>query len=343
MDKKKRIKRTFTMNGERHYVDGATIAEAEAARDQLKYEIKNGLAVTEKMTVKQLSDLWLKKVKNRNIKESTYKDKVTIVNNVIVPKIGYMRVSDVRQLHLDMILEQQADEHSNDRVNKTLSILRGMFNMAIANRFCIVDPCYAIEKPQGKSDSIRREATLLERNKYVGHLIWLDMVILCGVRPGETARVKFSDIGKGYMWVDGTKNRNAQRFVPLPDKLRERILELPHEFNSEYVCNMLGNKRSRQWEKLRKELKMPKSDLKPYCFRHSYVTDLEDCPGLSQAAIKTIIGHSLTGATDRYTHSRKEMCIDTLPILTAFWKKNKLFEEYTNDRIYRDIQNSYIQ
>ena len=153
------------------------------------------------------------------------------------------------------------------------------------------------------------------------------MVILCGLRPGETALVKYSDVGEDVLYVDGTKNKNAKRYVPLPEWLRQRILAQPHTFDGEYVCQMRDNKRSRQWLKLVKEIGLPASDLEPYCFRHSYVTDLENCPGLSQAAIKKTVGHSLEGVTDRYTHSREETARAVLPELLKYWKTQGIFEE----------------
>lgn len=323
MEKKKRVRprRSFTFNGQRYWAEGKTVEEAEANKKLMKYQLKNGLYVDGDLTVAQLSELWLDQIQKRKTTDKTYKGKRSIVKNAINPIIGGVKVSQIKQIHVVQVLDDAAEKYSQGHLDKIYSALHGMFNLALANRFCVTDPCFALEKPQGQDNAIRREATVLERNTYIGYLLWLDMVILCGLRPGETSEIRFEDIHEGYMWVNGTKNANAKRFVPLPDGLRQEILSVPHTFGSEYVCRMRDNRRSREWLDLVNEIGMPESDLVPYCFRHSYVTDLENCPGLSQAAIKKIAGHKVEGITDRYTHSRPETCLEAFPLILAYWDK----------------------
>ncbi len=318
---KKRIRRSFTYRGKRYFGEGDTVEKAIASRERIRYELEHSFHVVGDMRVEELANLYYLRLKNKDITLKTLKMKRSIIDRFILPAIGTMRVSDVREIHIMMILDDLASRYTDQTLEKTMTILNGMFKLARANHFTSENPCMYIERPKGKSSSIRREATLDERLAYAGKLPWLDMVIYCGIRPGESGRVRFSDLHEGYMYVDGTKNRNAKRFVPLPEFLRLELLRLPHSFDNELLFPMRDNKRSREWLRLVKEVALPPSDLEPYCFRHSYITDLQNCPGLSQAQIKKIAGHSVPGITDRYTHNREESAIRALPLLLDYWNE----------------------
>lgn len=315
-----RIKRSFTYQGKRYYADGATVQEAERNRERMKYELEHSIASPEKMRVDELAEMYWRRIQRKDLQPKTIQHKRHLLDAYILPVIGGMRVSDVKEMHVSMILDDAADKYTQDHVQKLKGMLRGMFQLARANRIIYDDPTEYVEPPVcRKKTAIRREATITERNTYLWHLPWLDMVICCGLRPGETARVRFQDIHDQYMFVDGTKNKNAKRFVPLPLQLHDELLEIPHDFDGDYICKMRDNKRSRQWLRLVDEIGLPPSDLEPYCFRHSYITDLENCAGLSQAQIKLIAGHAVPGITDRYTHIREQTAVDALPKLEAYW------------------------
>lgn len=317
---KKRIRRSFTYRGKRNFGEGDTVEKAIADRERIRYELEHAFHVVGDIRVDELARLYYLRLKNKDMTEKTLAMKKSLLDRVIVPAIGSMRVSDVREIHIMMILDDIASRYTDQYVDKVLTLLNGMFKLARANHFISENPCVYIERPKSTPTKFRREATITERNAYAGHLLWLDLVIYCGLRPGETALIRFSDIHEeGYLYVDGTKNRNAKRYVPLPAFLCRKLLALPHTFPNELLFPMRDNKRSRQWLRLVKELGLPASDLEPYCFRHSYITDLQNCPGLSQAQIKKIAGHSVPGVTDRYTHSREQSAIAALPLLMDYW------------------------
>lgn len=336
-----RIRKSFTWNGKRYYAEGSTELEADRARERMKMELKMGLRADGGMTVSQLADLYMGMIEKsrRGLSEKTLKQKRSLIERIIKPALGSMPAKAVTQIHIMILLNELSDKYTQKHVDKVVTLLKGIFSLGLATMQCTVHPCLNLERPQGRSESPRREATSIERELYLGHYLWLDMVILCGLRPGETAQVRYCDIGDGWMYVDGTKNKNAKRYVPLPDWLRDRILAQPHTFDTEYVCKMRDNMRSRQWLRLVKKIKLPASDLEPYCFRHSYVTDLENCPGLSQAAIKRTVGHSLEGVTDRYTHSREETANQMLPDLLNYWRQNDLFRQVTVTSVTNVTQN----
>jgi len=148
-----------------------------------------------------------------------------------------MRINTVRELHISMILQRDVElGHSSEHVSRILQVCRDMFRIALANRIISSNPCEYVTLPERNSPVGRREATTLKRNLLYGHLIWLDMIMLCGLRSGETARIRFCDIDDRYMFVDGTKNKNTKRDIPLPKELRNRILSIPYTFDKEYVC-----------------------------------------------------------------------------------------------------------
>lgn len=335
---KKRIRKTFTHNGKRYFAEGRTLEEAIANRERMKWELEHGVHVGRFITVNELAELWYDRLDAKtSITQKTIDGRKSVTNNYILPLIGGMRVANVKELHITMVLENAAKGHTKGHVKNVLAALRQLFRLALANDLCSKDPCEYVSCPDATPQKIRREATIIERNNYVGHMLWLDLVILCGLRPGETARVRYKDIGKGYLYVDGTKNKNAKRYVPLPESLRARLLIGNKGFGNEYICKLSANQRTRSFKKLQDTLKLPKSDLEPYCFRHSYVTDLAHIPGMTIANIKRIAGHSLEGMTDRYTHSRYEEAVKVLPMLEKYWSDIAfIYEHNEKTAIYID-------
>ena len=109
-----RVKRTFTFNGKRYYADGATALEAEQARERMKMELRMGLRSDGSMTVRQLSEIYMGQLENsrKNLREKTLKQKRSLIERKILPAIGDMAVKDVTQIHIMVILNELAKNHT---------------------------------------------------------------------------------------------------------------------------------------------------------------------------------------------------------------------------------------
>lgn len=176
---KKRIRRSFTYRGKRYFGEGDTVEKAIADLERIHYELEHSFHVVGNMRVEELADLYYRRLKNKDITPKTLKMRRSIIDRFILPAIGHMRVPDVREIHIMMIMDDLASKYTDQTLEKTMSVLNGMFKLARANHFSSENSCLYIERPKGKPSFIRREATLDERLAYAGKLPWLDMVIYC--------------------------------------------------------------------------------------------------------------------------------------------------------------------
>lgn len=145
------IRKATHVNGK--YVSATGKTESEALKNLARkiIEIERGEdTVDGNMTV----DSWYKKWK------STYKDPKGLTpkslgmydekyNNHIKPQIGHMKMSAVRDVHLQKILNGEAGK-SESHLKKIRIVLQGMFRQARISRVIAIDPSECLEIPKAK-------------------------------------------------------------------------------------------------------------------------------------------------------------------------------------------------
>ena len=188
-----------------------------------------------------------------------------------------------------------------------------------------------MQKPKGYSGSHRaitdtERAAILEVARTHKHGLWVKLMLFCGLRTGETARVKVChfDFEKKLLYVDGTKTENAQRMVPVPEEILKEVKVLKKEpfdylFTNETGRPIYPHNRGRMWKSFKKALHVQMGgrlykdaivppclvaeDLVPYCLRHTFCTDLQDA-GVSINVARDLMGHSDISMTAKiYTHT----------------------------------------
>jgi hypothetical protein len=95
------VRKTFRIDGKRYYANGATEAEAIAKMALMKRDIEEKRVIPEPaMTVAKWAPHWLETYKRPPVDESTAKDYESRLKNHVLPKIGYMKLKDVKLSHL---------------------------------------------------------------------------------------------------------------------------------------------------------------------------------------------------------------------------------------------------
>jgi integrase len=212
-----------------------------------------------------------------------------------------------------------------------------MFKKAIRNGLASLNPCEDVSKPKA-TNGTHRALTEQERRVFLSvcetnpYGLWALTMYYCGLRPGETALLQWfdADLNKGVLHVRGTKTKAADRYVPIPAKLAQRLSQAPGEPFDFMFTNGDGRKlakhnRKRYWQSIVKdmhvamggktdygELKRMKppymvaDDLVPYCLRHDYATRLQ-AAGVPINVAKELLGHTTIEMTARiYTHASVE-------------------------------------
>ena len=355
-----KFRETFTgEDGIRHDIRANTKKELNEKLLKVKKEIEEGYTPlrSSTVTVKKWFNTCFSQYKV-NISEQTLTGYQSKTNRWILPIIGHLKVKDVKPLNCQEVMNNM-DGMASDTIKKVRQIMTFCFDKAIENHIIRENPASRITSPKGYKSTHRaiteHERKIIlqtvenrlnsdykvpdgryqnvnnnERYRYVYFLFML----FCGCRPSEVAGIQSRDIisqnGINLLHIRGTKTKNADRLVPIPDYLYDRIPETDSPF--EYLfTNIRGGKlsasnRQALWRTFRRDLNITAGcrvyrnalvppypiaiDLEPYCLRHSYCSDLQKA-GVDVRQAQYLMGHSDIALTANiYTHQDTETLTD---------------------------------
>jgi integrase len=281
-------------------------------------------------TVKQWAKVYLETYRQPACGEKQYSDLCSINSVWIVPYIGSMAIRDVRRVNCQKILNAMQGL-SKTHITKVKQFLFSMFDVAVDEDPPLIarNPARKLKLPQATSGS-RRALTAEERQIFAtlfeSHCrgCWPEFLLMFGPRPHETERIygRHIDLAGNRLFIDGTKSKASNRWVPIRDDISDRLRKFLAEASREPFMPVFRQRngspikkatRRRWWESLKnayeKELnrntpdhlwqKFP-VDLVPYCFRHTYSTDLTGF-GVPLEIKAQYLGHK-PDVTEIYTH-----------------------------------------
>lgn len=341
MARKGYVTSSFTYEGKRYYAYGKTQREADRAADRKLDElVSNVRKITSTSTVEEWSLKWLEDYKAGVVGESWYKDMESIIRNHIIPEIGLMKIRDVKPMHLTRLLNKHIGM-SDSHMHKLILVIKQIFDSAEENDLIAKDPAKRIKSPQKPQQSTYRPITEAEREltirtaeKYLDEGLFFLIMLYCGLRPGEVSRLKMSDYNKGSRILtvrrarkkDGStadpKSAAGFRDIPVPDYMADILDGLKKKPNDLIITSKQGKPLTRDterrlWKKFKRKMDIENGaevfrmhvvestladDLVPYCYRHTYCTDLQDA-GVPVTVAQKLMGHSSIKVTaDIYTH-----------------------------------------
>lgn len=280
---------------------------------------------------------------SESVTSDTLYDRKNLYHKHIRPYIGALRIRDVTAGQCQDIINKMTG-YSKDRINKACQLLYNIFDKARKENLILRNPAEDLVRPPAE-DGQGRPATLQERalmlivaNQHRGGL-WLKTILYCGMRPGETDRFKSEHINydAGLIYIDGTKSAAAKRIVPVPLELLEEYANLNKYhgeciFTNAYGDRMRKSSRAKLWHSFKRAMNIAvgckvyrnqlqeekvAEDLVPYCFRHSFATDLKDA-GIPYRIRQDLLGHANESVTDRYTHRSEDSLIKAQKLLIEF-------------------------
>lgn len=336
------VTKTKRFNGKQYKAYGKTEAEALMKLADMIAEAKRGEeTINGSMTVNAWFRQWFdtyKAPKGSTAKSlGMYHEKY---NNYIKPHIGKMKLRDVRDVHLQKILNSQANM-SESHVKKVRSVLQQMFRRARQSRLIVYDPAELLELPAYTKGS-RRSLTDAERSAILALAathpsgLWIQTLLYTGMRPGETAALTWADIdfdrneiriraakeSGTHNTLKAPKTEAGRRIIPIHAKLRPLLLAAPRHKSGYVFVTRSGNPQNenslrRLWNSFKRDLdismgatlyrnKIVESklapDLVPYCLRHTFCTDLQNA-GVPLNVAKELMGHAdIQTTANIYTH-----------------------------------------
>lgn len=332
--KEGQIIKYFTLSdGSRHSVAGKTEREVleKLAIARIKMEEHIKLNTVDRDTT--LGEWGIICLNSKTCSESRKKNYYQIADKHIFPYLGQMKLKDIRQIDCEICIKNMKG-YSDYYITQAVQLLNLFFEKAIKNHMLISNPADGMERPRGHKEK-RRALTEEERNTFLAvrdnpRFLCFDIMYDTGMRPSEVRELKGYDVvmtksGPG-LHVRGTKTRNADRIVPLPDRLYEKVKSTPpNDFicKSERLSKMDEKAFQRAFNSLRRAMNIEMGcksyrnellppfplaeDFVPYNFRHDYCTRL--CyKGLPPTVIMRVMGHSNTQLINEvYSHINDEM------------------------------------
>lgn len=335
------IRKTARWNGKKYEATGKTELEAMTKLAEKLAAAKRGEdLVSGSMTVSAWYKQWIDLYKKpKGLTEKSLKMYNEKFNGYIRPAIGHMKLKDVKDVHLQRILNSQAGR-SASHVKKIRMVLQEMFKRARQSRLIPYDPAELLELPtvkQGRRRSITEEerAAILAVAERHRAGLWILTLLYTGMRPGETAALTWSDVDfdhneihvhaakeSGTRTIKGPKTDSGVRDIPIHAALLPRLLAARGKPFSPVFPTKAGTIQSessmrRMWNSFRTELDLQlgaktkdgkivesvvADDLTPYCLRHTFCTDLQRA-GVPINNAKELMGHAdIQTTANIYTH-----------------------------------------
>lgn len=326
------IRKAKRFNGKIYEAYGKTEQEAlTKLADKIAAAKRGEETISGAMTVNAWYKQWLETYKSpKGLTEKSlgmYNEKY---RKYIKPRIGSMKMRDVRDIHLQKIMNDQKGM-SLSHAKKVRLVLQEMFKRARISRIIPYDPAEELELPnttEGKRRSITEEerAAILEVAKTHRAGLWIMTLLYTGMRPGETAALTWADVDferdeirihaakeSGSKRIKTPKTDAGIRTLPhIPSALLPRLKaasegKKPFDFvfttaeGNQHQDHTLRN----LWKSFKRELdihmgaklyrnKIVESaladDLVPYCLRHTFSTDCLRA-GVPVDTVRWLMGH----------------------------------------------------
>lgn len=335
------IRRTARYNGKQYEAYGKTELEAMTKLADKLAAVKRGeAAIGGTMTVDAWFNQWLatyKKPKGLTLKSlGMYQEKYS---KYIKPRIGRLKLKDVKDIHLQRIMNEQ-EGMSSSHAQKVRIVMQEMFKRARQSRLIPYDPSELLELPETTKGSHRsltdeERTAVLAVAKTARAGLWILTMLYTGMRPGETAALTWADVDfdhneihvhaakeSGSGKIKSPKTAAGVRDIPIHAQLRPLLLAARGKpFSPVFPTGSGGrqneNSLRRLWTGFRRELdiymgaevyrnqiiqSVVAEDLTPYCLRHTFCSDLQRA-GVPLNVAKELMGHSDISVTANiYTH-----------------------------------------
>ena len=367
------IRKTKRYNGKQYVAYGKTEFEAMTKLAAKIAEVSRGEdSIGGNMTVSAWYIQWLETYKKpKGLTEKSlgmYDEKF---NKYIKPRIGTMKLKDVKEAHLQRILNEQEGK-SFSHCQKVRMVMQEMFKRARQSRLIVYDPAELLELPHNKKGT-RRSITDEERKAILAVAetsrsgLWILTLLYTGMRPGETAALTWGDIdfktneifvhaaresGKTEI-IKGPKTVSGVRIIPIHASLRPKLQAAKGKSKvKDYVfTTQKGNRHNenslrRLWTGFERELNIymgatlkqnkvikpaVAKDLTPYCLRHTFCTDLQKA-GVPINVAKELMGHSdIQTTANNYTHKYTKTAHESMALLDGT-KKLSSVENKPDDK-----------
>lgn len=317
---------------------GKTRREVIDKLHALQQEINRGMDLDVDYTFEQVAKLWLRN--KQSVSPATAKNYEYIIST-LSNEFGDKKIRNIKPIHIEEGLLKLAQRgYSNSYLSKTRSVLKRVFEKAVANGWSTVNSALLAETVTSKSESVPKEpfsedeARLILTNmpdNRIGHLCRLSLgtglrpQCAVGLEPAIHISADGSELlveqavksdGKGGIMMGPTKNGVIRR-IPIPECVRNSALYLREHANGRFVFTSRDNgDLPVAMSTYRKYYKKVMEDIGienpggPHRLRHTYASLLNKM-GVDPVSISKLCGHKKPKTTmEVYIHAMQPTLLD---------------------------------
>lgn len=275
---------------------------------------KFNLPARREMSFKALADNWLENYSLVNNAPSQYAKNKERIRNHLVPFFGKKNIADITPRMVDEYKKSRFSLIKPATINRTLAILRKMFNDAIRWGFLAFSPMRFVnqlQEPQKGFDFYKEEEVRLflpSCSPDFHPIAWC--AVYTGMRVGEIVALKWKDIDLERRIIrversgNGTTKSGKVRYIPINSRLLEILKALWQKRNGELVFpGRNGGMRSIDFrgEMRRAAERAGVKRLRMHDLRHTFASNYV-AKGGNIISLQKILGHSTINMTLRYAH-----------------------------------------
>lgn len=332
----------YRANGRRHRKRiGLSKSVAEAALNKVLVEIAENkyLDIRKEPRVK-FEDFAKEYLETHSKgKRSYYTDSkiVGLLNRCFGNKYLY----EVTSMDVLKFKNERAEQVKHGTVNRSLTVLKSMFNRAIEWGRATQNPCKSVKNFKENNQRERylteeEEVRLLANsNEYLKAIV--TVALHSGMRKGEILRLKWKDIDIEHRFISLYETKNGEgRKVAMNQTMLNTISTIAKHPNSEYVfCNKIGE----PYGDIKKSFlsAVQKAGIINFHFhdlRHTFASRLV-MAGVDLNTVRELLGHKSLEMTLRYSHLSPNHKMQAVSVLdskmVSLWTPGTANAESTKD------------
>ena len=264
-------------------------------------------------TIAELCERFLEDHVRPKNKPKTVKEAEGIIRNIVIPKLGRLRVADVSRG--DIAKFHSAMKKTPYLANRCLALMSKMLNLAEVweLRPDGTNPCRRIEKFPEKArdrylsrEEVGRLNDVLDRYEpATPHMVAaIRLLLLTGARSNEIKTLKWSyiDLDNGRINLPDTKT--GKRSIPISEPVRRVLQVIPRVPGSPWVIagrqpDAHVQDLQKFWQRVREEAGL--QEVRIHDLRHTFAS-FGLAANLSLRIVGDLLGHSQPATTARYAH-----------------------------------------
>lgn len=240
---KDRYRSTFYFEGKQYETASSKSQKEADQKAAIKLDkLKRGeVGISGNMTVKRWAEEWLETYKKPALGDKQYNDYKRQVDKDIVPAIGSLSLTDVKDIHLQKIMNSKAGM-SETRIKMLHLTICGIFKQARISKLIIHDPSEYLTFPNFTKGT-HRSITDFERKHFLKVAethragLMFKVMLYCGLRTGEVVALDWRDIDfqkrrikvsramkSGTTILGDPKTEAGFREIPIPDEIYYDLL-----------------------------------------------------------------------------------------------------------------------